>query len=379
MIAMAPPEASCKYSPEPSRLERAAGKYLRSTCRNDPSRPASLGPEEIDAIRRARRAAVGWAMVSGAVSGSLIGGTEMFLRLVVLDDPDMSRWRDNLWVWAGFYVFVGVLTILEVLFLYWNSLRGVAKIGAIAGVDLDGDSHSEALVAGLARGALEMPNPRTKIYGVDPYAYLSGWRLLVQNILYKMKVGATSFVMRILMRRVFTRAALRAYIPLLAIPLYAAWNAFITWRVVSEAWLRAVGPSAVERIHAQLSKARDSNNEREWELILHGVGEMIRRSGDAHPNNFLLLAHLVPELENAEELEVDWYGRRDTLDALDEDGKSRLLSVLAMTSVLAGKPRKAQRKFLRSVHDDCGREYRDDHVDALRKDLMKGCLALSEE
>lgn len=304
----------------------------------------------------------------------IIGGAEMYLRLVVLDDPDLSQWREDLSIWLGFYAFVGVLTIIEILFLYWNSLCAVARIGEITGVEFDRDSDSEVLVNGLARSALEMPNPRQKIYGVDPYAFLSGWRLQIQNILYKLKVGATSFIIRVLMRRVFTRAALRAYIPLLAIPLYAGWNAFITWRVLNEAWLRAIGPYLVDRIQSRLSKARESKNGDEGELLLHGIGEVIRRSGNAHPNYVLLLARAFSTLERSENLDLDWAGRRGSLDTLDDDGKSRLLWVLTITSVLAGKPRKAQREFLREAHDDCGRTYREERVDALRKDHMKGHL-----
>jgi hypothetical protein len=367
-------EASQQYSPNPSFMERKAGKYLRSARNKNSPRAGrdSLGSDDLAAVHRVRRAAVGWAVVSGIVSGIIIGGTEMYLRLVMLDDPDLSQWRDDLPVWAAFYIFVGVLTIVEIMFLYWNSLRAVARVGEITRVEFGGDSHSEVLVKGLARSALEMPNPQQKIYGIDPYAFLSGWRLLIQNILYKVKVGATSFIIRVLMRRFFTRAALRAYIPLLAIPLYAGWNAFITWRVLNEAWLRAIGPYAVDWIHSCLSKAKESKNERESELIQHGIGEMIRRSGDAHPNYVLLLARLFPELETSGELQVDWAGRREILHTLDEDGKSRLLSVLVMTSMVAGKPRKAQREFLRNVHSDCGREYRDESVDALRKELMRG-------
>jgi hypothetical protein len=44
------------------------------------------------------------------------------------------------------------------------------------------------------------------------------WKLLLYTLFYKLKVGITSFIFRILLRRVLARAALRSAIPLVAIP-----------------------------------------------------------------------------------------------------------------------------------------------------------------
>lgn len=179
------------------------------------------------------------AALSGTISGILIGGTEVYLRLVVLNGDESRSLIDDPWLWAAFYAGVGVLTVIEIAFLYWNALRAITRIGGVVGVSMKSGSGSNLLATGLARSALEMPNPQTEIYGIDPYALMPRWRLLIQNLLYKAKVGATSFVLRILLRRIFARAVLRGYIPLLAIPLYAIWNAVITWRVMREARLRA--------------------------------------------------------------------------------------------------------------------------------------------
>jgi hypothetical protein len=364
---------SSHYSPDPNIMERTASAYLRSARGGGPSRRSALQPEDLAALRRIRRATVAWAILSGTVSGAIIGGTEMYVRLIVLDNPDSFKWREHLPSWAIFYAYVGVVTVVEITFLHWNALRAIVKIGATASVPFDGASHSALVTSGLARSALGLPNPQQQIYGVDPYALISRWRLLAQNALYKTKVGATSFILRVLMRRVLARAVLRGYIPLLSIPLYATWNAIITWRVMSEAWIRALGPFVVDQIQACVSQAKGSLHEPGRDMILQGVGEMIRRGSDAHPSHVLLLSRLIPELGTGEDrIQVDWASRRKTLQALTDDERSTLLAVLTMTSVLAGKPRKAQRAFLREVHSDCGVEYRDDRVETLRKELTKG-------
>ena len=188
-----------------------------------------------------------------------------------------------------------------------------------------------------------------------------------------MKVGATSFMIRVVMRRVLARAVLRGYIPLIAIPLYAIWNAIITWRVINEAWIRALGPFIVAQIQSCVSNTKESLDEQGRETILHGVGEMIRRGCDAHPSYVLLLSRLISELGfDIDEIDVDWSGRRETIQAWAGNERSALLSVLMMTGVLTGKLRKAQREFLRQVHDDCGVEYREERFECLKKDLLEG-------
>jgi len=355
-------------------MERKASNYLRA-ARDDEqgSEQSDLQPENLAAFHRIRRQAVTWAMIYGTISGTIIGGGEIVVRLIILDNPDSFEWREHLWTWTGFYAFVGLVTIVEIGLLYWNALRGIARLAAHVDVPFDGDTHSELMISGLARVGLELPNPRQKIYGVDPYALTSRWMMLIQNLLYKLKVGASSFVIRILMRRVFARAFLRGLIPLLAIPLYALWNAFITWRVINGAWLRALGPFLVNQVQDSFSKPEDSLSEDGREVILQGVGEMIRRSGDAHPNHVLLLSRMIPESGDAGgELKVDWQSRHDKLSTLTDDEKAALCAVLTRTAFLAGKPRKSQRTFLRQVHEDCGAEYNAEEIESVRKDLMKG-------
>lgn len=369
--AMTSSDPCSQYSPGPAILERKARAYLRSANGDDASRRSGLKAGGRDAFRRIRRITVIWAIVSGTVSGAIIGGTEMFLRLQVLDNPDSFEWREHLPVWAGFYAFVGLVTVVEIAFLYWMALRGVVKIGTTLDVSFAGDSDSDLLTSGLARSALEISNPKGKIYGIDPYAFMPRWRLLALTILYKVKVGTTSFFIRVISRRVFARAVLRGYIPLLAIPLYAIWNAIIISRVMNEAWIRTLGPFMVGQIQERLSTA--TLHEQGREIILEGVAEMVRRGSDAHPNYVLLLSRLMSQWGITEErLQLDWTGQRKALTELSAAEKSTLLAVLTMTGALTGKLRKQQHAFLRDVHRDCNAEYRPDRVETVRRELIKG-------
>lgn len=341
--------------PEPNVLERKASLYLERRC-DGVDRSDSPADTDQKKLARVRRNAVAWAVFSGLLSGAIIGGTEAWLRLFHQGGIENLSFWDQIPYWAAFYAFVGVITVVEMAFLYWNALDATARLNGLLGAPLEDESRSEFLALGLARAALEAPNPHQVVHGVDPYALMPRWRLIAQNLLYKAKVGASSFVLRILMRRVFARAALRGFIPLLAIPLYAVWNAWITWRVVNEARLRALGPGAIDTV-VDLIKSHDGGlSEGAIDMLLHGVAETVMRGYDAHPNYILLIKRLVEEVDpEREEIETDWEADRDNLGRLEEDEKTIVLDVLTLATVLAGTPRRAQRDFLAEVHEQAGR------------------------
>ena len=106
-------------------------------------------------------------------------------------------------------------------------------------MQLQGHETGEQVARSLVRAALELPNPREPICGVDPYARTPRWKLTLLAIGYKLKVGVTSFLLKVFLRRLLGRAALRVLIPLAAIPVYATWNTLVTRWVLRQARIRA--------------------------------------------------------------------------------------------------------------------------------------------
>jgi hypothetical protein len=246
-------------------------------------------------------------------------------------------------------------------------------ISRIAGIGLVGSGHADVVALGQARAGLEFPNPRVLIYGIDPYARVPGWKLTVQSLLYRLKVGVSTFALRIVLRRVFGRMVVRGIIPLLAGPLYAAWNAIIVGRIVREARIRAFGPFAVEDLIRQLATGERHPRPEVGELVLQGTGELVMRACDAHPNYVVLLARLVDELTvDGGTIEVDWPKQRKRLQDLDGDGQNAVLNALTVASLLGSYVRRPQKEFLREIHADCGRTLQPGAFKRLRKRLIDG-------
>ncbi|MFG6667967.1 hypothetical protein ACGK9R_12775 [Halomonas sp. HNIBRBA4712] len=350
-----------EFAPSPDRIQRFASRHI---ARRLARKPALAKPDPA-ALKKSRRFVILWAALAGIVSGTLIGGSEWWMRQVLVDDWQALSFQEQLPFWAGYMAFAGVVTLLEIGFLYWNSLRGVARMAYFSGLDYTQKATQPPAVAltvqGAARVALEYPSPGSLIYGVDPHAYLHGWQLTLRAMLYRLKVSLSSFLLRMVMRRLLGRLTLRGFLPMLMAPLYAVWNAWIAARVTQEACLLAAGPARVEAIMARVEQAP----KRTRRLLAQGVGETIMRNQHPHPNLVLLLSKLLATLPGqSDTLEVDWPEALREIAALEADERGDLLKYLTQAVLLSGDYRGARRTLLQEAFARCQTPLSRDFIDA---------------
>ncbi len=130
--------------PEPNVLEKRASLFLttRSVHPARDAQPRRIDPSELNRIRRR---AVTLAIVSGIVSGTIIGGGEAWLRFVWRGGIEDWDFWDQLPYWIGFFVFTGVLTLIEIGFLYWNGLDAAVRINRRLGLSFDGRERDQLI------------------------------------------------------------------------------------------------------------------------------------------------------------------------------------------------------------------------------------------
>jgi hypothetical protein len=352
-------------------IERLGVKFLRQWNALDQSRIQRWSPEQERRIRRLERGAIILAVISGTLSGALIGGLEIWLNWTMPDrDESWSQW---LQYWGVFLGGTVLISVIEIVLLYWVVLHRVARITAIAGLRLSKAQAEEIIVIGLSRAALDIRDPQEPIYGIDPYRRTPRWKLILYAVMYRLKIGATSFVVRVLLRRVVARVAVRSFIPLAAIAIYALWNALIIRWAVRASRVRAAGPVAVKELSERLSAVRGDLDERMRRLILEAVAEAIVRSASDHPNFVLLLGRLFQVLEiEPGSLMLDWEARDSALDDVSPQEQELLLAVVTVTVMLEGKPRRGQRQFLQELHQACGREWDAEDLDQRFDGFFRG-------
>lgn len=352
-------------------VERAGLRFLRRLGTDGAAEPHPWTDEDRRRLRALQRDAVLWAALAGAVSGALIGGSEIWLRDPLLDEPAgyLAQWR----YWVAYGAIALVVSVAEIAVLYWTMLRKAARIGAIAGLGLGSGELEQVLAVGLSRAALEMPNPRSPVYGIDPYARVSRWKLLAYTVLYRLKVGASSFILRILLRRVLARASVRVFIPLIAVPVFAVWNALVTGWVMREARIRAAGPLAVKQLGDWLAERKAQLDAPSRRLLVEVVGESIMRAHDAHPNFVLLLTRLLAELEvEPAELSIDWDAIRLRLADAAPAVRASVLVIAVAALVLNGRIRRGQLALLAELNVACAAALDRDWLESMRQGLLRG-------
>ncbi|WGI26614.1 hypothetical protein QEN58_06020 [Halomonas alkaliantarctica] len=358
-----------EYAPAPGLAQRWASRYVHRYLRRQPA----LDSPAPYALKRARRWIIVWAALAGMISGTLIGGAEWFMREFATGHWAAMSLREQLPYWASYLAFAGAVTALEIGFLYWNALRGVATITRLAGLRYGQTDTLEPdiqlTVHGISRAALEYPSPGSLIYGVDPHAYLHGWKLTFRSLIYRLKISLSSFLLRLLLRRLLGRLTLRGFLPVLTGPLYAVWNAWIAARIIQEAYLQARGPALVKHLMETLA----DSDERTRRLVAKGVGELIMRNQHPHPNLVLLLARLLDSLpEKPQTIDVDWSAALQGYASLTGESRKTLLHTLTQAALLSGTFRGSRKKFLAEVFATCQTPLRNEDIKAQQRRLLSG-------
>lgn len=353
-------------------VERTGLAFLRRGCRRDDSEINAWQDEDRTRIQRLQQWAVGLCALAGAVSAALIGAADVGFREVLGTNAEPSLFspaRDlAYWAWYGGIALLA--SLLEILAVYWVLLRSVAGIADAAGVSVSRGDADDVLVTGLSRAALDIPNPRRSLHGLDPYVRTSRLRMLAYTVLYRIKIGATSFVVRILARRVLARSSLRVLLPFAAVPVFAGWNALIAWWVIREARVRAAGPLVVRDAVVALERAQLDDDGRR--LALDAVAELIVAAEDAHPNYDLLLARLC-ETFGLEARIPEWMDVRARLARADATTQQAVLALATTTTALRGRSSRRQRRVLASAYAACGASLGDALRTARRRVIEGRC------
>lgn len=360
-----------EYAPEPNILERRFATHLaaQSDAENLPDHPSQ---DRIDRMHAITRWTIAISALAGIISGGLIGGAEVWMRHGYFDGMEDMGWRETWPYWLAFYAFAGVVSAIEIAALYVFALRGVAKVTHLSGLAMLREKGRGLLAYSLARAALEFPNPQVHVYGIDPYAHVANWKLTALNIAYRMKVGVSSFILRVFLRRVAARMAIRGFVPLMAGPLYAVWNAYIIWKIMTEGRVRTMGPFAVDKVISEHFDTDDTPPDFEQDVILQGAGEMMTCGRDAHPNQIYLIARLRKRLGRMEDIALNWPAHRDRLAEMEDAAQTRVLDVLTVSCLIGTRIHSEQKEMLRNACKACGLVLDEDRLKELRRDFKHG-------
>lgn len=396
--APAPAEAPAPAAPDPL-LVRLGLRYFRHLSQRAARVESGdaihfLNPEERAALKRIQRGTILRAAAAGALSTIVAAIAEVLAHPLLGPDPERASWSDQ----ARFWGIVGGATVLasviEIGFLYWDGLRSVHRLAREAGLDLFPDEDDDTAVAGaMARAALELPNPSTRLFGVNPWREASRLRLLAASLVYKAKVSVTNFAAKALVRRMLGRAFVRTWLPFVAVPITAGWNALVCWHIMREARVRAMGRSAAHEMIGLVFERAPALSDAGRAAAVRAVASSIVRTEDMHPNLVAVLMEVLEHTRLASRRDAKAVvSAPDDAGDLDDPGTflARLralpgaeqrvvLQVLGVASVIDGRLTRAEKRLLREAREACGASTDLAGVERLRRAFVSGDAILREQ
>lgn len=365
-------------------LERVGVRFFRARSAARPSVSAAdavhvLNEAERAALRRVQAGAIFRSALAGALSGGVAAAAEVVAEpLLPPGSPLFSMASLEYWSFLGGVTLLAA--VLEILFLYWDTLRSVHELARVAGLELFGKDRrtsDDALVEALARAALELPNPVNLTARVNPHREVQKWRLVLASLAYKAKVGVTNFLVKLLVRRILGRVTVRsvlgALVPFVALPVTAAWNAAVTWKVLREARIRAMGPSALaELVDLVFSDVANLSPQGRLSAV-RAVAAAIVRTQDLHPNLVRMLTLVSRRAGDTGNNELDDVGLfLSTLKTLAPEELRLSLQLLALAMAVDGKLSTRELKLWRDALAAVGRPAETAQVEVLRHAFAKG-------
>jgi hypothetical protein len=371
-----------KTAPTPL-LERLGVLYFRRMSASLPNVAADdavyvLNAEERKTLARIVRGAVARACLAGALSAALAAAAEVFA------DKTFGTEHASFDVTVRYWAIVGGVTviaaILEIVFLYWDSLRTVHRMARAAGFDPFGKNASDdqnAVAAALARAALELPNPTESAFGVNPHREASKLKLLFASLLYKVKVSITNFAVKLLVRRIAGRALVRTWLPFVAVPGTAAWNGIVCYVVLREARIRVMGPSAAHELVAAIFDQGITPSPEGRVTLVRAVASSIVRSEDLHPNLQSVLIEVMRRVNDPLPEGIDDSRTfLDKLPLLTKPEQKMALQVLSTAAIIDGRFSGTEMSLLRDAKMACGLTPDMRPIERMRKAFVRGDSSL---
>lgn len=369
--------------PERPLLERLGGRFLQTgnfvpDQADDPIHV--LNPVERAGLLRVTRGAVLRAALAGALNALATGLGALYAAPLLGPKPEHATLLQAISYWGLFGLLALIAALLEIGYLYWDSLHAVRSLSLVAGLQIDSAENLDTRFA-LARAALELPNAPEVTFGVNPHREASRFQLATASLVYKLKVSVTNFVFKAVVERAVGRLATRTVLAFTAIPINAAWNALVCWFVLREARIRVMGPSAASQMLSVVLQAEPTPSAALLATLHRALAAAVVRTSELHPNHLSLMRELRLRVgEPPKGIEVD-----DTraflrsLPALTVPERRSALRVLAIAAILDGRLVKRERRLLLEAYEATGISPALDHVERLRKAFVTGDVIADNE
>ncbi len=256
-----------------------------------------LNDDEIAVIRRQENLAIFWSAFIGMLG-------VLFLYLPQYWFPELFPEIELILPVIGKIQFPLISTLfgiplvfVEIYALTLLNIHSVHRIAAATGFINNQDKLLAEKKAKLLGISTEEKDKSLLNYGIDPLQGMAKYQIFLVTALFALKATLSNLVMKIVVRRVLGRYAVREVLDMLGIPIFAFWNALATRTVLREARVVIMGQNLIDNILQNISKNNVLKNElksSENQTLLYDTLQFIAISKrDFHANHIYLTHHVL--------------------------------------------------------------------------------------
>ena len=298
------------------------------------------------------------AIIRAGIVGLLSGLVVIFFALL-LRDFEFGGQNQKL-IFAVVLALIGFITTgMELVFLYKDSLNTASRMAKVINLpqeEIEKMDVEHAIGPWLIYAALGAPGYRGTLFGIDPLEKIGTLGLLIRKVLKKVGAASSFTFFKAILRRIWVRiigrVATRAYVELLALPIFILFNIIGMKHTMSEMRSRLVGHELTPKlIQHTFPEGLESINPGLRRATLEGLTQRITTARYLHPNQIRVL-----------ELFGDKYDLNANISEIDRRRSDRFLVAL---SAMSGKDSRRCKKLNKSIIDRLGKE----EVKLVRKEV----------
>lgn len=351
-----------EFDAPPGLLERLAARRLHPDPGNDQPRPEPgpvsspydlrLSPAQLDGLRRVTLITLTLAGTAGVLGVLLLHGPRhLFPEAFARGTLALAFRTRRLEVPVPATLYGLGLALAEIYLLVFLNVRAVQRMAEVCGFPLPADPDREAHLRALVGISIEKDARSELRLGLNPWQGYSRARLAALFVWNRAKATVSNVVVKLLLRRILGRYAVRLLIDFAGIPVMAAWNVYASHRVLTEARVRILAPALVQ--HCVRTFHRRQGHDASFTALLYDLLQYVAVQKRAfHENHYLLSeallrAFAVP-LRATHEVGEDFLSR---VGALDPDARADAIRLLVVGMIIDGQLSRAERRAIRLLRD----------------------------
>lgn len=278
---------------------------------------------------------------------------------------------------SGFVFLLAFATIIEFYLLFRLGFYLSFRMATYADIELAEEPELITPIPGMmARLVLEIPDPRIRLYGIDPYKHLNERALFFRTALYKSKVFLSNIFAKLLLKVFLGRTGLRFLIEYISGPVTGIWDSFTTYIILYELRKRIITRKLSD---AMLLKIKSKRRTQIFiESSVRAVALSIVYTKTFHPNfEYLLfgLIGLLPERDKLTNLD-DWTEFVHSFQNLTMEERKWPIAIFALCSSFDGTLNKEELEAFREI-TEISPSWLLDRVRILSETIRKGELTES--